>query len=283
MNTDCVFYIGTTHDVCQDYALTNNNNAVISDGCSSSKYSDVGARILSITTMNKLHNLNSFYNFEEKEIILLARPSIKMLDIPQECLDATILAAKIFNNGLQALCCGDGVIVIKTKEGKTIIVNCTYTDSYPFYMNYLYNITGGYTNWKENHNKRHVVQLVYNSLGDMMYNLPVESQTERIQNDIGLIRTFENKTIVEITNKEDIEYIAIISDGIHSFQETITTNTSKYNQSIPYLTVLEELLSFKNFNKAFVKRRVKRFRKDCCKKNWHNYDDLSLAVIYIGE
>ena len=74
-----------------------------------------------------------------------------------------------------------------------------------------------------------------------------------------------------------------MSDGVHSFYETISTETSKYNQSISYIDVLKELLSFKNFNKAFVQRRINKFRKDCIKKNWDNADDLSLAVIYTGD
>ena len=80
-----------------------------------------------------------------------------------------------------------------------------------------------------------------------------------------------------------MEYIAIMSDGVHSFYETVLTETSKINKSISYIDVLKELLTFKNYNKAFVQRRMNKFRKNCVKKNWANADDLSLAAIYIGE
>ena len=74
-----------------------------------------------------------------------------------------------------------------------------------------------------------------------------------------------------------------MSDGVHSFYETIITDTSKCNKSVPYIDVLKELLTFKKFNTHFVQRRMNKFRKNCAKKNWCNADDLSLAVIYMGE
>lgn len=281
MNTDCAFYIGTTHEICQDYTITGKNSIIVSDGCSGSSNSDIGSRVLSITAMNKIKELDSLHNFDEKECILLARPSVKMLNIPNECLDATLLAAISYDDGLQAMCCGDGVIAIKLKDGETIIIDCAYIDNYPFYMNYMYDQTGRYRNWINNHNKRQITQITLNSKSEWTSSVPIESNIERISNDIGFIKLSDNKTFVEITNIDDIEYIAIMSDGVHSFYETIITDTSKYNQSVDYLTVLKDLLSFKNFNKAFVQRRINKFRKDCIKKNWSNADDVSLAIIYI--
>ena len=283
MNTDRAFYIGTTHEVCQDYALAGKNSVAVSDGCSGSPNSDIGSRVLSITAMNKMTELDSLQNFDEKECILLARPAIKILNMPNECLDATLLAAISYDYGLQAMCCGDGVIAVRLKDGKTIIIDCAYIDNYPFYMNYLYDKTGRYRNWTDDHNKRQVTQITLNSESEWVSKVPMESDIERIGNDIGLIKLSDNRTLVEITSIDEVEYIAVMSDGVHSFYETVTTDTSKCNQSIPYLTVLKSLLSFKNFNKAFVQRRVNKFRKDCIKKNWANSDDLSLAVIYTGE
>ena len=282
MNTDSAFYIGTTHEVCQDYALAGQKSVVVSDGCSGSPNSDIGSRVLSITAMNKMTELDSLQNFDEKECILLARPAIKILNMPNECLDATLLAAISYDYGLQAMCCGDGVIAVRLKDGKTIIIDCAYIDNYPFYMNYLYDKTGRYRNWTDDHNKRQVTQITLNSESEWVSKVPMESDIERIGNDIGLIKLSDNRTLVEITSIDEVEYIAVMSDGVHSFYETVTTDTSKCNQSIPYLTVLKSLLSFKNFNKAFVQRRVNKFRKDCVKKNWANSDDVSLAVIYTG-
>ena len=74
-----------------------------------------------------------------------------------------------------------------------------------------------------------------------------------------------------------------MSDGVHSFYETIKTETSKFNKSISYIEVLRELLTFKNYNKSFVQRRINKFRKTCIKRDWANADDVSLATIYLGD
>ena len=83
-------------------------------------------------------------------------------------------------------------------------------------------------------------------------------------------------------NIEDIEWIALSSDGLNSFYEQITTETSKYNKPIWYIDVIIELLKIKNTNGKFVQRRLNKFRKNCIKKNWYNADDISLSVLYIG-
>lgn len=288
MNTDCAFYIGTTHDVCQDYALAGKNSIAVSDGCSGSPNSDIGSRVLSITAMNKMVELDSLASFDENECILLARPAIKMLNISNECLDATLLSAAIFDNAVHAMCYGDGVIAVKSKNEDIIIINCSYTDNYPFYINYLYDKTGRYRVWQEEHCKKKTTVAAINN-GVIIYDERELKYNSRLndtdKNELGVFKQldFEYKVMIEIIDKKDIEYIAIMSDGIHSFYETVATDTSKYNKPISYLDVLKDLLTFKNFNKKFVQRRVNMFRKNCAKKNWGNSDDFSLAVIYTGE
>ncbi len=289
MNTDCAFYIGTTHEVCQDYAIAGKSSIVISDGCSGSVFSDIGSRLLCITTMNKMAELDSLYEFDEKECILLARPSVKMLNIPNECLDATLLSAAIYNDTIYTMCYGDGVIAIKCKNKDIIIINHVYTDNYPFYINYLYDNTGRYENWKKNHSKEKTYASAINRNKEIeqidvehKYNVRI---SDLDKNELGTLHNQDDRhrIMIEIIDKKDIEFIAIMSDGVHSFYETIITETSKYNKSVSYMDVLKDLLSFKNFNKAFVQRRMNKFRKNCIKKNWANSDDFSLAVIYTGE
>jgi len=282
MNTDCAFCIGATHDICQDYALAGKTSIAVSDGCSGSPRSDIGSRVLSITAMNKMTELESLLSFDEKECILLARPAIKMLNIPNECLDATLLSAILYEKALQAMCCGDGIIAIKLKDGNMVIIDIAYKDSYPFYMNYLYDSTGRYKNWITNHNKRKATKVILDPDWNILSHDEI-SGISRLPKDIGIIRELDYKTVIEITDKSIIEYIALMTDGVHSFYETITTGTAKFNSALTSVEVLEKLLSFKNFNTSFVQRRMNKFRKDCLKNNWGNADDLSLAVIYLGE
>ncbi len=289
MNTDCAFYIGTTHNICQDYALAGNNSIVVSDGCSGSPSSDIGSRVLSITAMNKMAELDGLQNFDEKECILLARPAIKILNMPNECLDATLLAAVSYGDSVQAMCCGDGVIAIKTRDKDMIIINRVYENNYPYYINYLYDQTGRFKNWEQNHCEEKIYASNINKDGEVVRfekELKYNSRINSIDGgDIGVFRQIDlnHRIMIEITDKKDIEYIAIMSDGVHSFYETIMTDTSRCNKSLNYIDVVKELLSFKNFNTSFVQRRINKFRKNCAKKNWGNADDVSLAVIYTGK
>ncbi len=286
MNTDCAFYIGTTHEVCQDYALAGEKHIVVSDGCSGSKYSDIGSRILSIIAMNKMPKVHgNLSNFNPQECVWSALPLVKMIDMSQECLDATLLGATFYPgmDELFAMCHGDGTIAIRTQEEETIILDCAYTDSYPFYMNYLCDIPSRFINWKDNYNNREITQTVIGADGNIVSSSVIDASC-RLFSNLGMIELTDYSFSLAVCDAKNlIKYVAIMSDGVHSFYETVETETNRYNQSVPYLDVLKELLSFKNFNKAFVQRRMNKFRKDCVKKNWGNADDLSLAVIYTGE
>jgi len=284
--------MGITHDVCQDYALSGTNKIVVADGCSGSQLSDIGSRVLSITAINKIAQIDDLHQFDASECILLARPSAKMLDLPDTCLDATLLGAAGWENCLQAFCYGDGTIAIKTKNGDIVVIDVAYTDSHPFYINYLHDRTGRHPYWLKHHNQKKITLSIIRENGEVQSIEDDCSGITRISANggigIGIVRIFPYKTIVDIVQdnidkaSESISWIAIMSDGVHSFYEPIITETSKQNKPISYFEILKELLTFKNYKGKFVQRRLNRFIKNCDKKNWHNADDVSLAAIYCG-
>lgn len=285
MNCDCAFYIGTTHDVCQDYALTGKNTISIADGCSSSVLSDFGSRVLSVTAMNKMTELDSLHDLDEKELILLARPSIKVLNLPIECLDATLLCAIKKDEGAEAICYGDGVITVKMEDGHTIVICVEYTDGYPFYINYLFDKTGRFLNWKNNHDNRKITLSVIKPDGEVKILSQDCVKNPRVGYDngeIGLLRVGEFRVMVDLFAPE-IENVSILSDGVQSFYLTLVTETSRVNEKITYHDVLKELLPFKNYAGKFVQRRMNKFIKTCTKKGWSHSDDISIASIYLGE
>ena len=54
MNKDSFFKIGSTHNICQDYAISGRDEhykvdyAIISDGCSGAEDTDIGSRLVSL-------------------------------------------------------------------------------------------------------------------------------------------------------------------------------------------------------------------------------------------
>jgi len=289
MNCDCSFYIGTTHDICQDYALSGDRSVTVTDGCSGSILSDFGAKVLSITAMNKISEIKTLHDFNENEVILLTRPAAKILNLPIECLDSTLLCAVKNEETAEAICYGDGVIAIKLTDGNTFVINIEYTDNYPFYINYLYAPSDRYLNWSNNHNNRKVSFSIIKKNGevdiisdDCVRDCIRDPRLKYGKIEVGMLRILPWSVMVE-TFLPEAESIIIMSDGVQSFYRTIFTETSKHNEKISYHDILKELLNFKNYVGRFVQRRMNKFLKTCIKNEWHHSDDISIAAIYLGE
>jgi hypothetical protein len=284
MNSDCAFSIGTTHEICQDYALAKGCGICIADGCSGSLLSDFGARMLSVTAINKINELETLSDFDENEIILLARPSAKILNIPSECLDATLLCAAQKRETLQAVCYGDGTITIKIINGDIFVITTEYTDSYPFYINYLYDETKRLQNWKDNHNKRKITFSIIQTNGEVE-TAPYYSREGRQDmlyegEVIGFIYIYPYHIRVEVLASK-AKFIALMSDGIQNFYRNVTSETASYGEKISYHDVLKEFVNFKNYAGNFVRRRMNRFIKTCIKNKWYYADDISMAAIHL--
>jgi len=292
MKTDCAFYIGSKHEVCHDYVLAQPSMVVLSDGCSGSPLTDFGSRILCVAALNEMSEVGSTKEFITSKCILSARPIAKLLNLPVECLDATLLCAMMNEetNTLSALLYGDGCIAIKYTNGEIWLVTGTSPsdekNSYPFYINYLYDRRKRYDAWKVKGTKKNSIHIIK---PDGEITTEVESsreKTERLGPDgsAGLLIVEEFRTQIEMVNaKQDVEWIALISDGVQSFYEDVVEETSSFVKNVDYLQVVPELLKMKLFAGPFVQRRLNKFRRWCSKRNLEHGDDLSMAVLYLGE
>lgn len=242
MNTDTIIDIGSSHAVCQDYAIARTDYVILSDGCSSSPDTDIGARLL-VRALDQLLSTPA-----SKEIAELhadaARTALgwaEMLGLPAQSVDATLLSAHVTNEELIIACSGDGVIILERKSGVLDVHPISSPSGYPFYPSYLY-------------------------------------QPDRLSEMISQNRC--TNTITFKLNAADYKYAAIASDGLTSFFHTQPTATGKHVEPVRLNDVLAKLWSFKNSHGAFVQRRLKRFKKDT---SWQHADDLSLAVIHLGD
>lgn len=279
MRSDSAFYIGTTHEICEDYAVNGDDTIVVSDGCSSSPNTDIGARVV-CECMKK---------YNEKSITMtLANNIINTMYVPKRCLDVTLLTAFEEDNKIIIKTIGDGNIIIKTKDGILHVVSMNYAKSAPYYMSYVGN--------KED-------DLAWDNIPDNDYTIEYTEIEKLEEDDHYLITTNkspDNKfTTIDFIpncdfslspkqnelsfNKKDIEWVALSSDGLGSFYEKITTETSLINKPVWYIDVIMELLKINNVDGKFVQRRLNKFRKTCAKKNWYNADDISLAILVPGE
>jgi serine/threonine protein phosphatase PrpC len=224
MNSDAIIDIGSTHGICQDYAIAKRDYVIVSDGCSSSPDTDIGARLL-VRALDQ--DLSARPTTEIAELHAnAARTALAWADaigLPPQCVDATLLSAHVTNEELIIACSGDGVIILETQSGGREVHPISSPSGYPSYPAYLH-------------------------------------QPDRLSEMVAHDRCTE--TIVFKLNVADYKYAAIASDGLTSFFHTQQTPNGKRVEPVRLADVLTGLWSFKNSHGAFVQRRLKRFKKD---------------------
>ena len=82
--------------------------------------------------------------------------------------------------------------------------------------------------------------------------------------------------------RENTRWVAVLSDGVHSFVQTHAIEDRLVTTSILLHAVLRELLAFKNLNGAFVQRRMQRFLPYCEAHGWQHRDDIAVGVVEMG-
>jgi hypothetical protein len=275
MNTDEHFLIGKSHEVCEDYALSYKDKErailVLSDGCSSSDDTDVGARILCHNAMRTLrqtgYNITSYGDLKE-EVIDLSIQTIDSMGLDITCLNATLLT--VYNSTdsdfIDVYIYGDGVLITKyIGDDNIYIQQAEFTTNAPYYPIYAFDkaIADDISMHKE-------YKRVYgqeNSLSWSQFGLDDPLQP------------FDYPTYC-IIHKKNLEWLAIASDGLTSFINEDHTSEN-VGERIDLTTIVKDLLDFKGIKGKFVKRRLKRYLKDMNKKQIRNFDDVSLAVMHM--
>lgn len=270
MHIDSHFMIGSSHDVCQDYAMTyyrdHTNIAIVGDGCSTISeedgiknhlFSDVSSRISVCTFAKTL--LDTIF-LEENLINLLFHDNLLRQalynPIGLALGDSTINCIYINNNSdIKWFNIGDGVIVIKNKNGKITIIERYFEPNIPILARYC--IDKSWDAWKKLNVK------TYSEKIEIVNNEVVEVTKTEIPSQWLYYETF---------SKQDVESITVFSDGISSFYNGI-------NKEETYKSVLKAL-EFKNTIGFFVKRRLKRFIENQKELGYINQDDVSMATIY---
>lgn len=267
MNSDSAFYIGKTHHVCQDYATHNLDNAIISDGCSSSPDTDWGSRLITLACLEQLKSKSSDNLIEN--FIYPAYQNVLALNLPINCLDATLLFVRLNDNKYHFRSFGDGIFAKVRKDGAIEISEIEYLSGAPFYLSYQLS---------EERRKQYLNKFGYYKIIKQytIQNGEVKSFLVTESDDPSIIGFTENGS------SENYLCLAVISDGALSFQQTIATETSKSIVPVKVEILLTELLGFKNYFGSFVQRRVQAFRKECDKRSWFPTDDVSIGAVYCG-
>ena len=224
MNADATINIGSTHSLCQDYVIARNDYVILSDGCSSSPDTDIGARLLVKALDQSLRQPTGIEELH-KNAARIALDWANMIGLPPESVDATLMSIHVAGDDVVIACSGDGVIMLESRTGDLDVYAISSPSGYPFYPSYV-------------HQPNRLAELVAN-----------DRHIKEIKHSSD-ITTSDSLTITFKLNAADYKYAAVASDGMNSF----------YNVTLR--DVLKEFWSFKTSHGAFVERRMKRFRKD---------------------
>lgn len=259
MNSDVFFVMGRTHTVCQDYAAVGPNHSItLSDGCSSSKHTDFGARLLCRLAMT----------LDPVTAVKMAQSHLSAFHLPVECLDATILTAWLATDGLEveALITGDGAVVGRKRSGGYTLFLTEYPSGAPRYASY---------DLDPRRRARYVQEFAgVRRITCIEGGVVVAIDEERIE-DVE-VQPFTTSFAVA---KYDMVFL--LSDGAQSFHRPVGSNGA--TESVPYREVVEEMLAVKGFAGEFITRRARAFLKKATSKGWLHDDDFSVAAMYLGE
>ncbi len=282
--TDSYYEIGSTHIVCEDYAITGNGTtfdyAILSDGCSSSSRVDIGARLLCHAAEEALHHmarigiLHERVNMPEILKALIVKKCLELraiMCLDPDAFDATLVIALNIREPFRqsvTIAWGDGVIV--TKGDRTIVTDLEYTESAPYYLSYK---------MSQERNKAYNTQFARQNKTVSEFCLEDVDQDNATEEEVNLLHTY----VKWYNSVESISDICIFSDGIKTYKyDPKLPEAEGKVDNISLQEILTQVLDFKNPTGQFVIRKFNnRIKKDMRKKGIVHWDDISCACIHL--
>lgn len=278
---DVHFAIGHTHQVCQDYGIVGTSldfpqneapiyvhNVTVSDGCSSSPSTDVGARVLAHTVQRLWEDRHSGISL--KLMVDIAKNTLDDLNLLPESLDATLMVIQESLEGCEVFVQGDGVIAARHRATQKL--ECwaiSYSQNAPDYPSYLADPD------------RHALyrakfggnRIIVNADGTVYGSAPPELIGDP-KAVVPAIPSFE-KTFC----RDEYDLVLVMTDGVESFQKKDGARLVP----VPLADVLDQITDFKVYTEGFIRRRMHRFLKKFCLENgWVHSDDVTVGGIYMN-
>jgi len=275
--TDSHFLIGYAHltggKPCQDFALTGVEGAaayaIVSDGCSTGGLTDVGSRVLVLSTASAIRehwstnrivgdNTSLEIGVRQKLVIVASKQT---LGLKTDDMLATCVYSYISPEGGYFHLQGDGVVALRFTDGSTILHRYEWANNTPLYPAYaddnFRRFIAAHSDDLEAHlltcERWEHLNSKFNQLDGVSYTL-----SEGIR---GITITLNAEMV------KNLDLIAIFSDGVSQVE------------NIDWKDAVLQLLAFKSTEGEFAKRRLNRFVKDAMKAGRGPIDDIAYAVI----
>lgn len=238
-NCDSYYEIGSSHRVCQDYAMHGDSCGVLSDGCSSAPDTDIGARLIC---------RNAMMGYEQMPMGMLLKYSA-MLGIPREALFATQLSIGFgeyeWTSDLFVTFGGDGFVIALSEQNEVEYLQVDFENNMPWYP-------------------------VYHEI------LRTDEEKERFKSTLsgkyhGMQLDVETGCDPVIyLDPEKYKFAAICSDGFGTFADA--------NGPIAVEGLIRDLANIAVPSGEFIQRRIRALKRGAWKDYFH-FDDFSIVAM----
>jgi len=295
INVDGLFVIGKGHKICEDYITFGMDplpHIILSDGCSKSDNTDVGARILTLCAKQlliKMFNDGLLKETKDKWDSPVIRPSTTYdpryryidklyfdfgigaiyratfsgasLGLNKTALDATLIVSYIIEEKIFTLMYGDGYLFKKDDLVDTYILNeVKFEKESPYYLNYWIDSPR-----RDLYDKKRIMLKKNTFNAGNIYD--VSGSPESFPYDLPLYGTHD-------LNQSSLFMIS--SDGPSSVMDL------KKSEMRP-TDVMRNFSAIKQPNGKFHQRRVLSELKTLEKNGFANYDDISVGAFIIDK
>lgn len=237
------FVIGHSHDICQDYAMSSDEFASLSDGCSRvfdeqgqliEAHTDVGARVMVMAAAKCAKG-------EGWSLATRADRMRRTIGLPLQCLAATSISLYRDADCIVGHVVGDGMVAARSLDGIWQIWKYEYPTR-PFYP--LHDIVGGFEDSPQRTDVASgtavpVPRHAYESFPMRLYDMVVAA-----------------------------------SDGAFSF--------TQHNRPVPFTYEFSQrLLDFRRMKGAFMVRHLRGVLRELESDNIVNQDDISMIALCV--
>lgn len=282
MKIDSYYEIGSTHTVCEDYALHGQYGELFymvgADGCSSSKNTDLGAKLLCHITEQQLkyfyNNRIEFSKENLQNFIVKACNDIRpVLGLQDTVFDATLVIVLFdrFSEKLDYFMWGDGVVIEKYEDA-VLIDSLQFEGNAPFYLSYQMNCDREQLYKKQFKNMNITELRTYFEDAWLDPDFKTDPDlTYFYKTCTKEIKTFESCQYLDGNIDGCLKSITICSDGLETFQNP--------EGPIHLWAAANEVTNYKNTAGEFVKRKMKKLKRTHEKKGIQHLDDLFCATM----
>lgn len=281
---DDYFHIGQMHlgsgKPCQDYSFSGATDegafALVSDGCSTGRHTDVGARVIALATVNtiqrwvkektvSIEKLDKMVTEQHKTAI---SKSIEAFGLELQDMLATCAYACITPEGGLINVNGDGVVAYIYIDGVVTLTSYQWSNNAPMYPAYAVDDYKSFIDFHGGHLDEPVLKIESYSYDQTQSHPAIFAP---ISNVITLGEAINGRAIkISESETKNLKFIAVFTDGVMQVE------------GMGWQDVVLGLLAFKNLEGEFAKRRMIRFIKDSKRDNCKGpLDDIAYAVIRI--